>query len=72
MMYQGVLKHNQSGRYEIPGTYFTSGDQIELLIEGKWVAGRIEYCYKNDDYYFLSNEIGNVYQLTGYRARVGY
>ena len=69
-MHSGVLKHNNQGRYEINGSYFTSGDEIEIFSNGKWISGRIEYSYNNADYYFVNEEEGiYIYDLIGKKAR---
>lgn len=48
----GVLRKNETGRYEIKGGEFTSGSRLEALIhdgEKAWVLSRIEH--NGDDYY---------------------
>lgn len=69
-MKEGFLKHNLQGRYEIQnGTYFTSGESIELLVNDAWIMGRIEYSHKHEDYYFIANDGKQIYGLTGKKAR---
>lgn len=68
-MKQGYLQHNSQGRYTIPGTYFTSGESIEILVDGFWTKGRIEYSHKDEDYYFISEDGIEVHGLTGMQAR---
>ncbi|MBN1073238.1 hypothetical protein FDB55_01930 [Clostridium botulinum] len=67
----GILRHNELGRYEMEdGTYFTSGDSIEVFNNTKWIKGRIEYSHENSDYYFLNECVGiYIYNLQGVKAR---
>lgn len=70
-MVEGKLIHNSQGRYEIPGvTYFTSGEEIEIFYENKWLKGRIEYSHEYEDYYFLNESKGiYIYDLDGITAK---
>lgn len=69
-MKEGFLKHNNQGRYEIPNvTYFTSGEPIELAVDGVWTKGRIEYSHSDSDYYFIAEDGTQVHGLTGMQAR---
>lgn len=69
-MREGYLQHNSQGRYEIPNaTYFTSGDLIEILADGVWTIGRIEFSHSAGDYYFIANDGAQVHGLTGMQAR---
>lgn len=69
-MREGYLQHNSQGRYEIPGaTYFTSGEPIEVLVDGVWTKGRMEYSHKDQDYYFIANDGTQIHGLTGMQAR---
>ncbi|MZK53147.1 DUF5348 domain-containing protein [Clostridium beijerinckii] len=70
-MREGYLQHNDQGRYEIPNiTYFTSGEPIQLLVNGNWIMGRIEYSHSKGDYYFLNEEERiYIYNLSGIKAR---
>lgn len=66
----GTLSHNEYGRYEIKGqTYFTSGDCLEIFVDGNWIKGRMEYSHEKDDYYFISQGGVHIYDLNGIKAR---
>lgn len=66
----GILTHNDYGRYEIKGqSYFTSGESLELYVDGLWIKGRMEYSQKKKDYYFISVDEVHTYDLTGIKAR---
>ncbi|MCM3716058.1 DUF5348 domain-containing protein [Alkalihalobacillus oceani] len=67
---EGILRHNSDGRYEFEsGTYFTSGDSIEILEDegdySRWNATRIEH--NGEDYYAVS--LGKDISINGKRAR---
>lgn len=70
----GILRHNDQGRYSFEnGTYFTSGEPIELWneVREEWMDGRIEYSHKHEDYYFVNEVEGiYIYYLYGCKARV--
>ena len=69
-MREGYLKHNSQGRYEIPNsTYFTSGEPVEILVDGVWTKGRIEFSHSDGDYYFIADDETEVHGLTGIKAR---
>lgn len=69
-MKEGYLQHNSQGRYEIPNaTYFTSGEPIELAVDGVWTKGRIEYSHSDNDYYFIAEDGTEIHGLTGMQAR---
>ncbi|ASA21985.1 DUF5348 domain-containing protein [Paenibacillus donghaensis] len=68
---EGVLFKRQNGRYELQdGTYFTSGESIEYLLEepgedSRWVSSRIEH--NGEDYYLFGRmEL----PLQGLRVRI--
>lgn len=70
---QGYIRHNESGRYELPGgTYFTSGSVCEILYTDKkydeqsWVYTSIEHNGK--DYYATS--LGRDTSINGMMVRV--
>lgn len=66
----GILRHNERGKYEIPGNYFFCGESIEIFKDGKWIKGRIEYSYSREDYYFVNEEEKIfIYDLDGMKAR---
>ncbi|MCS6132109.1 hypothetical protein DWV13_10805 [Clostridium botulinum] len=67
----GILRHNELGRDEMEdGTYFTSGDSIEIFKNNKWIKGRVEYSHETSDYYFLNECDGiYIYDLQGVKAR---
>ncbi|QWE49708.1 hypothetical protein [Paenibacillus phage SV21] len=54
-IYEGTLVLNALGRYEIDGTsiYFTSGDQIEYLVNKIWKISRVEH--NGEDYYIVAD-----------------
>lgn len=69
-MKEGYLQHNSQGRYEIPNvTYFTSGEPIEIVVDGVWTKGRIEFSHSDKDYYFIAEDGNQVHGLTGIQAR---
>lgn len=53
---------NAIGRIECNGIEFTSGNVVEVLIDGKWLETRIEH--NGRDYYSIDN-----YQLIGNQVR---
>lgn len=53
---------NTNGRIECDGIEFTSGNVVEVLIDGKWLETRIEH--NGRDYYSIDN-----YQLIGNQVR---
>ncbi len=66
----GTLTHNNYGRYEIKGqTYFTSGECLEIFVDGQWIKGRMEYSQDKEDYYFISEAGVPAYDLNGVKAR---
>lgn len=69
-MREGYLQHNSQGRYEIANaTYFTSGEPIEILVDGIWTKGRMEYSHKDEDYYFIAEDGFQVHGLSGVKVR---
>lgn len=70
-LHTGILKCNDQGRYSFEdGYYFTSGDPIEIFVDGEWVKGRIEYSHRYEDYYFLKeDEDIYIYDIDGLEAR---
>jgi len=42
-MKEGNLRKNSIGRWEVERQELTSGDPVELLIEGHWISGNIEF-----------------------------
>ena len=69
-MKEGYLQHNSQGRYEIPNiTHFTSGEPIEISVDGIWTEGRMEFSHLDKDYYFIANDGTEVHGLTGMKAR---
>lgn len=64
------MQHNQQGRYEIPKiTYFTSGEPFEIIVDGIWTKGRMEYSHNDDDDYFIANDGTQTHGLIGMKAR---
>ena len=55
-MKEGNLRKNSIGRWEVERQELTSGDPVELLIEGHWISGNIEFW--NDSYYWFSRREG--------------
>ena len=55
-MKEGNLRRNSFGRWEVLNQELTSGDPVDLLIEGHWINGKIEFW--NDDYYWFSRREG--------------
>lgn len=68
----GYLSKNSNGRYCINDDfYFTSGSPIELLHNGDWIQGRIEFSFNHDDYYFLNEDLKiYVYDINNLAVRV--
>lgn len=50
------LQRNDIGRWVVEHYELTSGDSVELLIEGHWIKGQIEFW--NDDYHWFSQKDG--------------
>lgn len=48
---KGKLRKNSRGRYEIPDYEWTSGREIEALIENVWIHSRVEH--NGEDYYIV-------------------
>ncbi|MEV2907564.1 DUF5348 domain-containing protein [Paenibacillus larvae] len=67
-IYKGKLVLNELGRYEIDGTsiYFTSGDQIEYLVNKVWKISRVDH--NGEDYYIVADPGLKMLGLTA-RAR---
>ena len=53
---EGNLQMNSIGRWEVEHLELTSGDPVELLIEGHWIKGNIEFW--NGGYYWFSRREG--------------
>ena len=69
-MKEGYLQHNSQGRYEIPNaSYFTSGEPVQILVDGIWTNGRMEFSHSNGDYYFIADDGTEAHGLTGMQAR---
>jgi hypothetical protein len=51
-MVQGTLEKQSNGRYAIYHE-LTSGDVVEVYLDGKWVRTSIEYS--KDDGYYITN-----------------
>lgn len=75
-MKEGYLQKREDGRFNLEDadgnylTYFTSGDPIELYVDGYgWILGRVEF---NEDYggYYFYNQDGRHRSLwNGYKVR---
>jgi hypothetical protein len=66
---EGTLSRNANGRWEVCDRELTSGDRVELFIEGHWIKGAIEFW--KDDYYWFSQCDGIlVVPSFGLRVRV--
>ncbi len=68
---QGFIKHNDSGRYELPsGYYFTSGNQCEILDEKygeqEWRYTTIEHNGEN----YYATVLGKNVSINGKMVRV--
>ena len=50
------LSRNDMGRWQIGNIQLTSGSSVELLIEGHWICGVVEFW--RDDYYWFSQTNG--------------
>ncbi len=62
------LKRNAIGRWTLGERELTSGAAVDILIEGHWVSGSIEFW--NDDYYWFSRTDGVPVVLhSGIKAR---
>lgn len=62
------LRRNDIGRWVVENYELTSGDSVELLIEGHWIKGQIEFW--NDDYHWFSETDGvPVILNSGIKAR---
>lgn len=57
-----VAEKNSIGRIECNGVEFTSGDLVEVFINGEWLETRIEH--NGRDYYSVHG-----YQLLGNEVR---
>ena len=72
----GYLQMDESGRYEVRDqldnymTYFTSGDAMELYLNGGWHKGRVEFSKKYGGYYFLDENDKPECLYNGYEVRV--
>ena len=55
-MKEGSLQKNDFGRWGVEGIELSSGDPVDLLIEGHWIKGSIEFW--NDSYYWFSRREG--------------
>jgi hypothetical protein len=52
----GKLKRNSYDRWDLLDAELTSGDPVDLLIEGHWISGQIEFW--NSTYYWFSRRDG--------------
>lgn len=52
----GKLKRNSFDRWDLLDVELTSGDLVDLLIEGHWISGQIEFW--NSTYYWFSKRDG--------------
>ena len=75
-MKTGFLQEGTDGRYELQDekgnylTYFTSGDLIEIYIDGYgWITGRVEYSNDYGGYYFYNPEGRHRSLYDGIKAR---
>ncbi len=64
-----TLVKNEIGRWQLGDIELTSGNLVEIQIEGNWICGVIEYW--QDNYYWFSRKDGiPVILHTGVKARV--
>lgn len=66
---EGNLQRNEIGRWEFAGIELTSGNIVEICIEGHWICGVIE-CWSNNYYWFSRREGIPVVLHSGIRARL--
>lgn len=65
----GKLQRNEIGRLEFSGIELTSGNVVEICIDGNWICGVIEYWH--DNYYWFSRKDGvPVVLRSGIHARL--
>ena len=64
----GRLHKNGHGRWEIEGFHLTSGDRVEIEVNGVWIAGFIE-CWGGNYHWFSRLDGVEVVLLPGIRAR---
>lgn len=63
-----TLLRNENGRWQFGDCELTSGDLVEIQIEGQWICGVIEYW--QDSYYWFSRKEGVMVTLhNGVKAR---
>ncbi len=65
---EGLLKRNIDGRWEIGDMEFQSGDPMELLIDGHWVRGFVEF-WDQDYHWYSSRDYVLVILRSGQMAR---
>jgi hypothetical protein len=53
---EGLLRKNSFERWMVEGLELTSGAPVDLLIEGHWISGNIEFW--NDSYHWFSRSDG--------------
>lgn len=53
---EGSLYKNECERWEFSGIELTSGNFVEICIDGNWILGVIEYWH--DGYYWFSRRDG--------------
>jgi len=66
----GALKRNSIGRFEVLGIELTSGDSVDLMIDGQWLKGIIEF-WENDYFWFSQGEGIPVVLRSGFMVRAG-
>lgn len=57
---------HHSGRYVLDGWELHCGDCLEVFIDGKWQATRIEH---GEDWLLVGTQNGNIHVLDGLEAR---
>ena len=56
-MIEGCLRKISNGRYAIDGNesyQLTSGDCVEVNIDGFWEQIRVEFSHQDKEYYFVN------------------
>lgn len=75
---EGTLHKNKNGRFDLvfANHQFTSGSSIEVLVDGEWCVGRVEYGSveythgENEGYYFYNYDGNNIMLENGMTARI--
>jgi len=68
-MTEGCLIKSSNGRYAIDGNenhQLTSGDCVEVNIDGVWEQTRVEFSHQDKDYFLV-----NGYPIDGAVVRIG-